>query len=115
MHLICSSFIRKSRMRIGIDVRYLSHGLLGGVHTYEAYFVPALISLAENQQIFLYADTKQPFELSNLPPNVTVRFLPWRNGLSSIQNDWFMRENMAQDHLDVVHFPANYGFGPKNA
>lgn len=102
-------------MRIGIDVRYLSHGLLGGVHTYEAYFVPALISLAEKHLFFLYADKKQPFELSNLPSNVIVRYLPWKNGLSSIQNDWFMRENMAQDHLDVVHFPANYGFGPKNA
>jgi glycosyltransferase involved in cell wall biosynthesis len=101
-------------MRIGIDVRYLSHGLLGGVHTYENYFVPALISLSENHQIFLYADTKQPFELCCMPSNVTVRYLPWRNGLSSIQNDWFMREKMAQDHLDVVHFPANYGFGPKN-
>ncbi len=102
-------------MRIGIDVRYLSHGLMGGVHTYETFFVPALISLAKNHQIFLYADTKQPFELRNLPPEVTVRYLPWKNGLSSIQNDWSMREKMAQDHLDVVHFPANYGFGPKNA
>jgi glycosyltransferase involved in cell wall biosynthesis len=101
-------------MRIGIDVRYLSHGLMGGVHTYENYFVPALISLAQDHQIFLYADTKHPFELSSLPSNVTVRYLPWRNGLSSIRNDWFMREKMAQDHLDVVHFPANYGFGPKN-
>ena len=101
-------------MRIGIDVRYLSHGLMGGVHTYETFFVPALISLAKNHQIFLYADTKQPFELLNLPPEVTVRYLPWKNGLSSIQNDWSMRETMAQDHLDVVHFPANYGFGPKN-
>ncbi len=102
-------------MRIGIDVRYLSHGLMGGVHTYETFFVPALISLAKNHQIFLYADTKQPFELRNLPPEVTVRYLPWKNELSSIQNDWSMREKMAQDHLDVVHFPANYGFGPKNA
>jgi glycosyltransferase involved in cell wall biosynthesis len=101
-------------MRIGIDVRYLSHGLLGGVHTYEACFIPALIALADLQPIFLYADTKHPFELSNLPANVTVRYLPWKNGWSSIQNDWFMRETMAQDHLDVVHFPANYGFGPKN-
>ena len=104
----------KTPMRIGIDVRYLSHGLMGGVHTYEANFVPALISQAENQSIFLYADGKQPFELSNLPKNVTLRILPWRNGLSSIQNDWFMRQTMAQDQLDVVHFPANYGFGPKN-
>jgi len=104
----------KKNLRIGIDVRYLSHGLMGGVHTYEAYFVPALISQAENQAIFLYADSKQPFELSNLPKNVTLRTLPWRSGLSSIQNDLFMRQTMAQDQLDVVHFPANYGFGPKN-
>jgi glycosyltransferase involved in cell wall biosynthesis len=34
--------------------------------------------------------------------------------LSSIQHDWLMRETMAQDHLDIAHFPANYGFGPKN-
>ena len=102
-------------MRIGIDVRYLSHGLMGGVHTYETFFVPALISLAKDHQIFLYADTKQPFELQDLPPEVTIRYLPWKNGLSSIQNDWSMREKMAQDHLDVVHFPANYGLGPKNA
>jgi len=103
------------KMRIGIDVRYLSHGLLGGVHTYEEYFVPALISLAKEHRIFLYADTKQAFELANLPSNVTVRLLPWQSGLSSIKNDWFMGQRMAADNLDVVHFPANYGFGPKNA
>jgi len=102
-------------MRIGIDVRYLSHGLMGGVHSYEAYFVPALLQLAKEHQVFLYADTKKPFELSNLPQNVTVRFLPWSNGLSSLQHDWFMRKAMEGDRLDVVHFPANYGFGPKGA
>lgn len=102
-------------MRIGIDVRYLSHGLMGGVHSYEAYFVPALLQLAQEHQVFLYADTKKPFELSNLPQNVTVRFLPWSNSLSSLQHDWFMRKAMEGDRLDVVHFPANYGFGPKNA
>jgi glycosyltransferase involved in cell wall biosynthesis len=102
-------------MRIGIDVRYLSHGLVGGVHNYISYFVPALISQARDHQIFLYADTKRPFELSNLPAHVTVRYLSWRSGLSSIQHDWSMREKMAQDNLDVVHFPANYGFGPKGA
>ncbi len=102
-------------MRIGIDVRYLSHGLVGGVHNYISYFVPALISQASDHQIFLYADTKRPFELSNLPTNVAVRYLPWRSGFSSIQHDWSMREKMAQDCLDVVHFPANYGFGPKGA
>lgn len=102
-------------MRIGIDVRYLSHGLVGGVHNYVTHFVPALVSQACDHQIFLYADTKKPFELSDLPQNVTVRYLPWRGGLSSIRHDWSMREIMAQDHLDVAHFPANYGFGPKDA
>jgi glycosyltransferase involved in cell wall biosynthesis len=101
-------------MRIGIDVRYLSHGLLGGIHTYETYFVPALLSLARDHQVFLYADTKQDLELTNLPANVTVRLLPWQSWLSSLKNDWFMGQKMANDHLDVVHFPANYGFGPKN-
>src|SRR5574337_59695 len=102
-------------MRIGIDVRYLSHGLIGGVHTYVAHFVPALVDLAREHQIFLYADTKRPFELSALPGHVVVRCLPWRNGISSVYHDFFMHRVMAQDRLDVVHFPANYGFGPDGA
>ena len=102
-------------MRIGIDVRYLSHGLVGGVHTYVAHFVPALIELAAGHEIVLYADTKRPFELHNLPDHVTVRLLAYRHAFSSVQNDLFMRRHMAQDRLDVVHFPANYGFGPPGA
>lgn len=102
-------------MRIGIDVRYLSHGLVGGVHTYIANFVPALIALASDHEIFLYADTKRPFELSSLDGHVTVRYLPWRSPLSSLYHDFFMWRHMAYDSLDVVHFPANYGFGPPDA
>ncbi|MER3545072.1 MAG: glycosyltransferase family 1 protein [Chloroflexota bacterium] len=102
-------------MRIGIDVRYLSHGLVGGVHTYVANFVPALIELANDHEIFLYADTKRPFELRSLDGHVTVRYLPWRSPLSSLYHDFFMWRHMARDRLDVVHFPANYGFGPPNA
>ncbi len=102
-------------MRIGIDVRYLSHGLLGGVHTYIAQFVPELIGLAAEHEIFLYADDKRPFELTALPENVTVRCLPWRNGLSSLRHDFTLRNVMARDRLDVAHFPANYGFGPASA
>lgn len=100
-------------MRIGIDTRYLSHGLLGGVHSYIANFVPELIALATEHQIVLYADTKRPFELHNLPSHVTVRYLPWKNPLSSITNDLFMKRQIEQDKLDVMHFPANYGFGPQ--
>ena len=102
-------------MRIGIDVRDLSHSLVGGVHTYVAHFVPALIDLADDHEIYLYADTKRPFELQSWPGHVTVRFLPWRSPLSKLYQDFFMRGQMADDRLDVVHFPANYGFGPRDA
>jgi glycosyltransferase involved in cell wall biosynthesis len=102
-------------MRIGIDVRYLSHGLVGGVHTYVAHFVPALIELAADHQIFLYADTKRPLELQSVPGHVTVQTLPWRSPLSSVYHDLFIQRKMADDRLDVVHFPANYGFGPRDA
>jgi glycosyltransferase involved in cell wall biosynthesis len=102
-------------MRIGIDVRYLSHGLLGGVHTYVQQFLTPLIELASEHQIYLYADTKRPLELDALPDHVTTRYLPWRNPLSSAYNDFFfMSRLMATDRLDVAHFPANYGFGPPN-
>ncbi len=102
-------------MRIGIDVRYLSHGLVGGVHNHILFLVPALIEAGPQHEFFLYADTKRPFELSDLPANVTVRYLPYKNGLSSVQHDFMMHRVMEQDNLDVVHFPANYGIGPKNA
>jgi len=100
-------------LRIGIDVRYLSHGLLGGVHTYIKHFVPALLAQAPEHQIFLYADNKRPFELADLPNNTTLRVLPYRNGLSSVQHDvWTLKQWMRRDKLDVAHFPANYGFAP---
>jgi glycosyltransferase involved in cell wall biosynthesis len=99
-------------MRIGIDVRYLSHGLVGGVHTYIAHFVPALIEQAVDHQVYLYADTKRAFELPDLPAHVTLRILPWHGPQSSIAHDLLMGRWMAADRLDVAHFPANYGFGP---
>ncbi len=100
-------------MRIGIDVRYLSHGLVGGVHTYIAHFVPALIACAYDHQIVLYADTKRPFELNTIPPHVTVRYLPYRSPLSSLANDLLMRREIRRDQIEVMHFPANYGFAPR--
>lgn len=103
-------------MRIGIDARYLSHGLMGGVHTYIAQFIPELVRQAQRHEVILYADTKSEFELKNLPDNVTVRFLPWSRQLSYITNDYrALPRLMASDHLDVAHYPANYGFGPKSA
>jgi glycosyltransferase involved in cell wall biosynthesis len=102
-------------MRIGIDVRYLSHGLVGGVHTYVANFLPALIEEASQHQIYLYCDTKRRFELPAVPNHVTLRSLPWRSPLSSAYNDMFMWRHVAQDQIDVMHYPANYGFGPPSA
>lgn len=102
-------------MRLGIDARYLSHGLVGGVHTYVAHLLPALFAQAAGQEIFLYADTKCPLDIAP-PANVIVRYLPYRNGLSSFVHDWkTLRAAMAADRITVAHFPANYGFGPRGA
>ena len=102
-------------MRVGIDARYLSHGLLGGVHTFVAELIPAMIKAAPEVTFFLYADTKNKFELDDLPDNVTVRYLPYQSQLSSTYNDLIrLRQSMQADHLDVAHFPANYGFAPDN-
>ncbi|MGB9631821.1 MAG: glycosyltransferase family 4 protein [Chloroflexaceae bacterium] len=103
-------------MRIGIDVRYLSHGLVGGVHTYVKHLVPALLAAGPEHAFILYADTKAPFELRDLPANATVRYLPYRGAPSSVVNDLLiLRRAMASDRLDIAHFPANYGFGPRGA
>ncbi|MBL8092745.1 MAG: glycosyltransferase family 4 protein [Anaerolineales bacterium] len=103
-------------MRIGIDARYLSHGLVGGVHLYLRHLLPEVIRQSTDHQIVLYADTKRPFELSDLPGHVTLRVLPYRNGVSSVAHDWLtLKRWMAEDRLDVAHFPANYGFAPTGA
>src|SRR5947209_20092002 len=96
-------------MRIGIDVRYLSHGLTNGIHTYLTNLVRALIDQASEDEIVLYADNKCPFELAQLPARVTIRTLPWRSPMDSVRNDLAFGRLTAKDRLDVMHFPANYG------
>ena len=106
-------------MRIGIDVRYLSHGIIGGVRNYVAHFVSSLVDIARApgfaHELILYADTKRPFELdpAQFPSNVTLRLLPYHNAISSLQLDFGLGQTMAEDKIDVAHFPANYGFAPK--
>jgi glycosyltransferase involved in cell wall biosynthesis len=102
-------------MRIGVDVRYLSHGIMGGINSYLRNLLPALFEVAGGHQIFLYADTKLPFELHDLPENVALRLVNYRTGLSSLYYDYFLKRTMARDRLDVVHLPANRGFGPGQA
>ncbi len=96
-------------MRIGIDVRYLSHGLMNGIHTYLTNLVPMLLAQAPDDTFILYADRKRPFELTALPTNATVRFLPWQSGRDSVRNDFRFARFIAPDRLDVMHYPANYG------
>jgi glycosyltransferase involved in cell wall biosynthesis len=97
-------------VKIGIDVRYLSHGLTGGVHTYVRELVPRLIALAPDTSFVLFADTKRPLELAlPLPANATVRLMPWRSPLSTFKNDRGIARWMAEERVDVAHFPANAG------
>lgn len=100
-------------MRIGIDVRYLSHGLVGGVQMYVAQFTAALLKIATEHEIILYADTKRPFEIDSPPRNVTLRLLPWKTPLSTVYHDLFLARTMEQDNIDIAHFTGNYGFGPR--
>ena len=99
-------------MRIGLDVRYLSYGLVGGIDTYLENFIPALIAESPAHEIILYADTKCPFEIDHLPEHITLRKLPYRNLASSVYLDFFMWRWMAQDRPNIVHFTGNYGFAP---
>jgi glycosyltransferase involved in cell wall biosynthesis len=77
--------------------------------------VPALLEVAADHEVFLYADTKKPFELTGLPKNATVRLLPYQNLLSAVYLDLFMWRQMARDNLEVAHFTASYGFAPPMA
>ena len=99
-------------MRIGLDVRYLSHGLVGGINIYVKNLVPNLLKAGSEHNFYLYADTKRELEIANIPDHAQVRLLPYHNPLSTAYYDLFMRKRMAEDQLDVVHFPASYGFGP---
>jgi glycosyltransferase involved in cell wall biosynthesis len=97
---------------IGLDARYLSHGLVGGVHTYVRELAARLGRVAPDRRWVLYADAKAPFELTDLPAGVTIRTLPWRTGASTVRNDLRLGRVMARDSVEVAHFPANYGFAP---
>ena len=96
-------------MRIGLDVRYISHGLTGGVRTYVYHLARELPRWAPRHEFFFYADAKRPFELTDLPSNVTLRVLPWGGALTSVRNDRTIGRWMERDRVEIAHFPANYG------
>jgi hypothetical protein len=101
-------------LRIGIDVRYLSHGLVGGVHTYVTRLIPEMFRAGGDLQFVVYADAKAPLELA-VPAGVVVRTLPWRHAVSSVWNDHALARHMSADRIDVAFFPTNYGFAPRSA
>lgn len=96
-------------MRIGLDIRYISHALTGGVRTYVYHLARELPVLARDDQFFYYADDKAPLEVDRFAPNVSLRMLNWRGTLSSIKNDFQLGRWMEQDALDIAHCPGNYG------
>src|SRR4051812_49925292 len=94
-------------MRVAFDIRYLSHGLTGGVRTYVHHLARCLPLAAPDWPFFFYADGKAEIELTQpLPDNVTLRVLPWRSGLSSVVNDHRIGRWMQRDRVEVAHFPA---------
>lgn len=97
---------------IGIDVRYLSHGLVGGVHTYVRSLVEALFRQSDDRQLVLYADGKSSLDIQPTPRHVLTRTLPWRNALSSVAGDLWIGAMMREDGIGIAHFPANYGLTP---
>jgi glycosyltransferase involved in cell wall biosynthesis len=96
-------------VRIGLDVRYISHGLTGGVRTYVYHLARELPRAGSEHEFIYYADSKAPFELEGLPGNVVVRTLPWRSRASTIVNDLRIGHWMDRDDLDLAHCPGNYG------
>jgi glycosyltransferase involved in cell wall biosynthesis len=96
-------------MRIGFDARYISHGLVGGVRTYVYHLAVELPAVAPDDEFFFYVDSKAPFELRDIPQNVTVRTLSWRSAWSSVVNDVRVARWMERDRVEVAHFPGNYG------
>jgi len=96
-------------MRIGLDARYISHGLTGGVRSYVYHLARCLPLVSPAEQFVYYVDDKAPVEVTGLPPNVVVRTLPWNSLLSSLINDRQIARWMERDRIDVAHFPGNYG------
>ena len=96
-------------MRIGLDVRYLSHGLTGGVHNYVHHLARHLPAVAPRDEFVFYADRKAELELGCSAPNVRLRRLPWKSMWSTVSNDRAIGRWMERDGVEVAHHPANYG------
>jgi glycosyltransferase involved in cell wall biosynthesis len=100
-------------MKIGLDLRYLSHGITGGIATFLANLTPALFDVIGPDLLLLYADRKAPLRLPPLPAHVGLRMLPYHTKLSTVANDFVgLPKALARDGVHVAHFPANVGVPP---
>jgi glycosyltransferase involved in cell wall biosynthesis len=98
--------------RIAIDARYLSHGLVGGIHTYLSNLTLALQKYRDQLEFTFWIDDKAQFDLASSIPDANIERLGWRSPLSSIHNDLKIGARMARTGANLAHFPANYGFAP---
>lgn len=103
------------QLRVAIDARYLSHNLVGGIHTYLMNLSRQLLSDSSSQEVVFWVDDKAKFDLQGECPAAAVRTVPWRTKLSSARNDRRLGLLMRRDGADVLHFPANYGVAPPGA
>jgi glycosyltransferase involved in cell wall biosynthesis len=102
-------------VKIGLDLRYLSHGITGGIATFLTNLTPALFDLVAPDLLLLYADRKAPLRIPPLPSHVGLRMLPYHTRLSTVANDFVgLPRAMARDGVHVAHFPANVGMPPSD-
>lgn len=101
-------------MKIGLDLRYLSHGITGGIATFLSNLAPALFDVVSPDLLLLYVDRKAPLRLPTLPLHVGLRVLPYHSPLSTLANDFVgLPQALARDQVNVAHFPANVGAPPQ--
>jgi glycosyltransferase involved in cell wall biosynthesis len=96
-------------MRVGFDIRYLTHGLTGGVKTYVWHLAHWMPRVAPDVEFVYYGDTKAALDLPAASGNVRIRILPYRSPLSTLTLDRALARHMAGDAVDLAHYPANYG------
>lgn len=95
-------------------MRLLSHGVVGGIHTFEKNLLAGINDLGAAHEFVIYVDSKCPAELpSPLAQNLTVRTLRYNGMKSTVQHDMRMQRAMERDGIDVHYFAANVGFGPR--
>jgi len=100
-------------VRIGLDLRDLSHGITGGIATFLPNLAPALFDVVSPDLLLLYVDRKAPLRLPPLPAHVGLRMLPYFSAVSTLANDFLgLPRALVRDQVNVAHFPANVGMPP---